>query len=150
MSVCIKEAALVCGGRLFHARAAATGNARHRGWTDELTAPATSASRQSVDGDERRSCIPSTCPLKAGAIFIIAALTRINVSRTCTVIDRLSSRHLRLSVWSLAPLSLHGGDVVIFPAINHLRYQPTAWTASYNARCSCTLPLQNASQRSFH
>ena len=26
----------------------------HRGWTDELTAPATSVSRQSVDGDERR------------------------------------------------------------------------------------------------
>ena len=26
----------------------------HRGWTDELTAPATSVSRQSVDGDQRR------------------------------------------------------------------------------------------------
>ena len=26
----------------------------HRGWTDELTAPATSVSRHSVDGDERR------------------------------------------------------------------------------------------------
>ena len=32
----------------------------HQGWTDELTSPATSVSRQSVDGDERQFQMSAT------------------------------------------------------------------------------------------
>ena len=48
-----EEAAMVSGGRLFHARAAATRNA----WSprvDRRVAPASSESRQSADGNEQQ------------------------------------------------------------------------------------------------
>ena len=52
-NVSSEQAALVCGGKLFHARTAAMTRDR-RGLTDRLMAPASPGSRQSVDGNEQQ------------------------------------------------------------------------------------------------
>ena len=59
-TVSIEEAALVCGGRLFHARAAATGNARSPRVDRRVDgASNVGESTERIDGDERpcRRCL---------------------------------------------------------------------------------------------